>query len=136
MSFCRNAAKQNYPPAQFCVGYLYEHGLGSPADPKEAAKWYQQAITFGHPLAMMNLAEMEWKGDGVRADRPEAYYLFFRAYQKGAPNAKARAQVLWGEMSKDEIKRLDNKLRDMHIDPQKIFAIMQNSTSPAAARQR
>src|SRR5260370_2186987 len=41
MSFCRRAAKWNYAPGQFCVGYLYQRGLGTPADPKEAAKWYQ-----------------------------------------------------------------------------------------------
>jgi len=83
---------------------------------------------------MMDLAEMYWKGEGVGVDRPEAYYLFFQAARRGAPGAKTRAQTLWNEMSKDEIKHLEKKLRDFRLDPQKLFAFMQDQSIPEAAR--
>jgi TPR repeat protein len=125
MTLCRNAAKQNYEPAQFCIGYLYQHGFGTPADSKEAAKWYE--LSRRYVPAMMALAEMYWKAEGVKLDRPEAYYYFFLANRKGASEAKTQAQTLWKEMSKDDVKHLEKKLRDLHYDPQTVFASMQSS---------
>jgi TPR repeat protein len=63
MILCRDAAKQNYASGQYCVGYIYQHGLGTPADSKEAAKWYELASKGGHQKAIMDLAEMYWKGE-------------------------------------------------------------------------
>jgi TPR repeat protein len=134
MSLCRTAAKSNYAPAPFCVGYLYQHGLGTQADPKEAAKWYEQASKDGHRAAMMALAEMYWKGEGVSLSRPDAYYYFFLARRAGSREAQSQAQVLWNEMNKDEIKRLERKLRDLRFDPKKVFTAMQEQTTPDAAK--
>jgi uncharacterized protein len=131
-ALCQSAAKQNYAPGQFCVGYIHQHGLGSQADPKEAAKWYRLASAGGNGPAMMVLGEMYSKGEGVGVDRPEAYYFFFVAARKGMPDAKTRAQVLWKEMSKDEIKRFEKKLRDARYDPHTVFAFMQDQTAPNA----
>ena len=128
MTLCRDAAKQNFAPAQFCIGFLYKHGLGIPADPKEAVKWYERANRY--VPSMMALAEMYWKADGVKMDRSEAYYYLFLASRKGATGARAQAQTLWKEMSKDDLKHLEKKLRDLHYDPQKVFASMQG---PAAS---
>ena len=135
MTLCQNAARQNYAPGRYCVGFLYQGGLGTPANPKEAAKWYEGASKGGLYQAMMNLAEMYWKGEGVGVNRAEAYYFFFLAYRKGAPDAKTRAQTLWKEMSKDDIKHLEKKLRDLRFDPPKVFASMQDQTSPDTANR-
>jgi hypothetical protein len=129
MTLCQRTAKGGYHAGEFCVGYLYQRGLGTQADLKEAAKWYDRASKGGNMQAMMNLAAMYWKGEGVGVDRPEAYYLFFRAYGKGVPDAKTQAQTLWKEMSKDDVKHLETKLRDFRYDSQKVFAIMQDKTS-------
>jgi TPR repeat protein len=134
MALCRSAAKLNYAPGQFCVGYLYQRGLGIQADPKEAAKWYLLASRGGHERAMMALGDMYWKGEGVSVDRPAAYYYFLLAYRKGVANAKTHAQALWLEMSPDEIKRLEKELRANRFDPQKVFAAMQGQTTPDAAK--
>lgn len=133
MTLCKSAAKRSFPPGNYCVGYLYERGLGTPVDPKEAAKWYGEASKGGLHQAMMKLAEMYWKGEGVGVNRPEAYYFLYLASRRGAPDAKTRAQILWKEMSKDEIKHLEKKLRDARFDPQKVFASMQDRTTPDAA---
>jgi TPR repeat protein len=130
MTLCQHAAKQGYAPGQFCVGYLHQRGLGTRANIKEAAKWYELASRRRFRPAMMALADMYWKGEGVAVDRPEAYCLLFLASQKGAPDAKTRAQTLWKEMSKDDVKRLEKKLRGLLFDPQKVFAMMQAPTTP------
>jgi uncharacterized protein len=133
MALCQRAATQNYADAQYCVGYLYQHGLGMQADPKEAAKRYVLAGNGGQRKAMMDLAEMYWKGEGIRVDRPEAYCYFFLAGRRGMPDAKKQAQTLWNEMSKDDIKHLEKKLRDLRYDPKNVFAFMQDQTTPEAA---
>jgi TPR repeat protein len=127
----RNTATE---PAQFCVGYLYQHGFGTEAEPKEATKWYRLAAQSHYRPALLALAEMYSKGEGVGVDRPEAYCLLFLASQRGAPDAKTRAQLLWKDMSKDEIKRVEKKLRDLRFDPQKVFAGMQDQTPSGASK--
>lgn len=134
MILCQRTAKQGYSPGQYCVGYLYRRGLGTQADPKEAAKWYEQASKGGQRQAMTDLAEMYWKGEGVGVDRSEAYYYFFLARLKGVPDAKTRAQMLWKEMSKDDIKHLERKLRE-HYNPQEVFAYMQDQQTPEGAKE-
>lgn len=39
----RAAAEQGDSAAQYNLGVIYEHGMGVPADPKEAVRWYQAA---------------------------------------------------------------------------------------------
>jgi hypothetical protein len=55
--------------------------------------------------------------------------FFFLACEKGMPGAKKKAQTLWNEMNKDDIKHLERKLRDIQSDPQKVFAAMQDQTT-------
>lgn len=135
MTLCRSAAKQKYAPAQYGVGYLYQHGLGQPADSKEAARWYDLASKGGHYQAMMALAEMYWKGDGVDMNKAEAYYYFFLARTKGASDARNRAQTLWKEMNKDDVKALEKKLRE-HYDPREVFAYMQDAKDFDASKEQ
>jgi TPR repeat protein len=135
MTLCKSAAKAAYSPAQYCVGYLYRRGLGTQADPKEAAKWYDLAGQGGQRQALMELAEMYWKGEGVGADRPQAYYYFFLAHRRGAPDARTRAQMLRKEMSTDEITRLEKKLEKQHYLPRDVFAYMQDLKAPEAPKE-
>jgi TPR repeat protein len=123
MELCRKAA-ETYPQGQYCVGVLYQHGVGVKKDDAEAAKWYTKAAAANHPAAMFELGQMCWKGQGVKTDRPEAYFWFFRAYQLGDASAKPRADVLSKEMSRDDFKQLEKKLRQRHYDPKKVFEMM------------
>jgi uncharacterized protein len=134
MALCQSAAKQRFAEGQYCVGFLYQRGLGTQADPREAVKWYGEASRGGLRQATMALGEIYWKGEGVGIDKPEAYYQFFQASRRGAQGAKTRAQVLWNEMNKDEMKHLEKKLRDLRFDPQKVFAAMQDQATPEAAK--
>lgn len=132
MSLCRQAAQRFYAPGQFCVGHLYERGLGTPPDLKEAVKWYEQASNLGNRDADVSLAKMYWKGEGLRLDRAEAYIHFFRASRIQGPDVKPEARQLWNEMTQDDIKHVEKKLKDMRLDPQKVFAFMQTGAAPAA----
>ena len=136
MSLCSSAAKKRYAQAEYCLGYLYQRGLGATQDSKEAAKWYSEAAVHGNTKAALTLAEMHLKGEGVAVDRPEAYYLLFLAYEHGATAAKSQAYSLQGNMSKDENKRLDKKLRQHLLDPKKVYAIVNDPTSPDPAKTR
>jgi TPR repeat protein len=122
--FCREAARE-YPPAQHCLGYIYQHGFGVAKDDREAAKWYEKAAIGGHPGAMFSLAQMYAQGDGVGEDRPQAYLLFFQAYSKTGDQVTKQAAVdLVKKMNKGEIKELEKKLRERRLDPQKVFDMM------------
>lgn len=136
MELCRSAAKKGYSPAQYCVGLIYQRGLGVPADAKQSAKWYTMAATTGHVRAELALAEMYSKGEGVGVDRPEAYYLLLLAYKGGAQEARLQAHSLRQEMSKDEVKKLDAKLRMHRFDPKQIYAIVDDPSPPDPAKTR
>lgn len=55
---CEAAAKKLYSQGALCVGYIYQHGLGTPQDLSEAAKWFRQSQ--GNAQAMLALGEMYW----------------------------------------------------------------------------
>ncbi len=126
---CRTAAKE-YPPAQYCVGYLYQQGLGVPQDYAEAAKWYEKSAAGRHSPAYLALGQMYWKGQGVKIDRLEAYVWFVRAYAGGQKSARSLGNGVLKEMTADEIKRLDKKLRSSNLDPKKVREIMDLGPTP------
>lgn len=119
LQLCQAAAKQ-YAPAQFCVGYFFQHGLGVKEDSAEAAKWYEKSAAGWHPPAYMALGQMYWKGEGVKADPVKAYMWFFQAYREGQKSAKSLGESVLKEMTTDENNRLDKVLRERHFDPKKV----------------
>lgn len=134
LALCEHAAKQRYSAGQYCVGYLSQRGMGTAKNLKQAAMWYEMAGGDGHRQAMMALAEMYWKGDGVSVNRPEAYYYFFRAYQMGTPESQTQAQKVWSEMNKNDMKQLQKKLKTLHFDPKKVFEFVQGQATNDPSR--
>lgn len=126
---CQSAAKE-YAPGQFCVGYFYQHGLGVKQDAAEAVKWYGKSAAGGHVPAFAALGQMYWKGQGVRADPVEAYLWFFQAFANGLKSARPLGVSVLKEMTADENKRLDKKLRDRHLDPKKVRELMEAEPTP------
>jgi len=130
MNLCRQVAGEPFPAAgQYCVGYLYEKGFGVDKSIKDAMKWYELAAAGidrrVHAQADLQLGDIYSKGDGVTVDRVEACYFFVQAYVSGASDAKAKYQALWPQLSREEIKKLERNLRDRHLDPKKVFSMMQ-----------
>jgi uncharacterized protein len=130
MRLCDTFAKKYNAEAQYCVGYLYQRGLGVTADSKQAAKWYADAAERGHAKAALTLSDMYLKEEGLAIDRPEAFYFLYLAYKEGVPGAKAQARSVRQEMTKDEVKRVEKILRQHFFDPQKVFAIVDDPTTP------
>jgi len=54
--------------AQTNLGYMYDQGLGCGRSVNTAASWYRKATERGNPLGQNNLADMYFKGEGVRQD--------------------------------------------------------------------
>jgi TPR repeat protein len=133
MALCNSAVKKGNVGGSYCLGYLYQHGLGTAPDSKKAIKWYDEATAQGSTKAALALAELYIKGDGIAVDRPGAFYYLYLAYKTGALGAKDQAHSLRQEMSKDELKRLEKRLREHSFDPKKVFAIVDGPTPPNPA---
>jgi TPR repeat protein len=129
LQLCQSVAK-DYAPAQFCVGYFLQHGLGVKQDAAGAAKWYEKSAAGAHSPAYMALGQMYWKGEGVKADPVEAYLWFFRAYAARQQGARSLGNSVLKEMTADENKRLDKKLRERRLDPKRVREEMEGGSMP------
>jgi TPR repeat protein len=127
LDLCKAAAK-DFAPALPCVGYIYRRGLGVTKDPAEALKWYQKGADSGNQVAIMVLAEMYATGEGTKIDRPAAFMLLLRAVQMRINGARTKAASLLQQMSKPEISETEKKLRGMHVDPKKVFEVIQTGS--------
>jgi len=124
LGLCRAAAKGDFPLGQYCVGYIYRKGYGVTQDSFEAVKWYQKAAFTVNVPAMMELAEMYSIGEGTKIDRPSAFVLYVRASMMRVNGARQKANELASQMTKDELKKAEGKLRDQRLDPKQVFAAL------------
>jgi TPR repeat protein len=128
---CHSAAK-DYAAGQYCVGFLYQHGFGVQQDAVEAAKWYQRSAAGRHSPAYLALGQMYWKGEGVKTDRVASFLWFFQAYAEGQKSGRPLGNSVLKEMTADDIKRLDKKLRERNLDPQKVRQLMESGAMPSS----
>ena len=94
VSWFRQAAEQDYAPAQAAIGYMLSQGRGVEQDDAEAVRWFRRAAEQGHARAQTNLGSMYVNGRGLRPDDAEAVRWFRRAAEQG----HARAQTNLGLM--------------------------------------
>jgi TPR repeat protein len=120
MELCRSAGILGY----YCLGHVYLYGLGVPPDVKGASKWYHKGADAGNSASMLALGQMYWKGQGVELDRAESYYYFFLAYSHREKSAQQYAEQVAKEMTDDDTKRLNKKLKHDHLDPNKVQTFM------------
>lgn len=52
----------------YCLGYIYQHGLGVPSDMKAARKWYELAGALATAASIRALAQMQEAGEGAKPD--------------------------------------------------------------------
>jgi hypothetical protein len=72
-------AEAGDPKAQTYVGEIFEKGLGTAPDLRQAAQWYDKAADQGYPRAQMNLGYLYERGLGVQRDRAKSVNLYRRA---------------------------------------------------------
>jgi TPR repeat protein len=95
----RKAADQNYAPAEFQMGQLYEFGFGVAQDDQQALAWYRKAAEHGSAAGQRAVGDFYQKGRGVAADAAEAA----RWYRRGADGDDIRAQYQLGRLYFDGI---------------------------------
>ena len=90
----RKAAAQQYPPAEFQIGQLYDFGFGVVQSDGEALSWYRRAAGQGHAAADRAVGDFYQKGRSVTADATEAS----RWYRRAADADDIRAQYQLGQL--------------------------------------
>ncbi|MFO1109541.1 MAG: hypothetical protein U1E61_10185 [Bradyrhizobium sp.] len=83
----RNAALKGDAAAAYEIGVRFAEGKGVPANPDEAAKWYDRAANAGVVPAIFRLGTFYEKGLSVKKDIDIARRYYMQAAERG--NAKA-----------------------------------------------
>ncbi len=104
-SLCEAAAKLKFAPGAYCMGELYDHGLGVERDLPKAANWFTEAATSGHAAAELRLGEMYWKGEGLKQDKISAYAFILLASTADVPGAKQQKETLEKELTPKELAK-------------------------------
>jgi len=93
----RNAATAGDAAAAYEVAMRFAEGRGVPADPQEAARWYERAALKGLPPAEFRYASLLEKGIGVKKNLGQARRLYLAAANKGHAKAMHNLAVLYAE---------------------------------------
>jgi TPR repeat protein len=81
--------------AQARLGQIYEHGLGVPRDPAEAARWYGLAAEQGHAIAQFKLASLLQSGALGSADYAAAARWYEAAARQGVAEAAYNLALMY-----------------------------------------
>ena len=80
------AAEANSPDAMNLYGQMKELGLGANEDQNnqtnmaEALKWYEKAVSSGHPAAIFNMGSLYETGNGVEINLTKAVALYTEVF--------------------------------------------------------
>ena len=84
LSWYLKAANQNWPDAQYRLGYMYETGLGTAKDLQRAVSLYRSAAESGYPDAQNLLGVLDvMGGDGLPHDDNQAVDWYRKAAEQG-----------------------------------------------------
>ncbi|MDO8875036.1 MAG: hypothetical protein Q8M24_19320 [Pseudolabrys sp.] len=93
----RSAAVAGDAAAAYEVALRFAEGRGIPADPEEAARWYERAAGKGLAQAQFRYASLLEKGSGVRKNLGQARKLYLAAAAQGHAKAMHNLAVLYAE---------------------------------------
>jgi TPR repeat protein len=130
--WCEAAAKEKFPGGYYCLGYLYQHGYGVDANPKEAFRWYEQGARGENMTSMLALARMYENGEGTKPDRVQALVWFLIAVRRGSQDAIAEAKKIRFSMTEKEWKDTQKKLPP-NFDPKEVDKFLRGASSPPTA---
>lgn len=88
------SAKQGEAKAQYCIGWMFEHGQGTSRDYEEAARWYAQAAGQSNADAQCALGGLYEFGMGVERSIPQAGTLYQKAAAQGHEEAMRNLREL------------------------------------------
>jgi TPR repeat protein len=94
IEYFRRSAELGFGPAQVVLGYFYETGLNTTADPGEAFELYKKAAQQGDPLAQWLAGRMIYLGEVPRDLNEAANWL-----EKSSSQNNPFAQHLLGKIA-------------------------------------
>jgi hypothetical protein len=95
LELLRKSAERGIARAQNGMGYAYAHGVGTPRDLTEAARWYCAATEQGCAEAQYNLAYMHEHGLGVQQSHRDADEWYQKAVAEGFASAENNLAALY-----------------------------------------
>ncbi len=84
-----NAAALGHAASLSNLGYCLQKGIGTPADPRAAARAYREAVAAGSEAARLNLAACYMSGNGIARDFGRARALLTEVSEAYRANAEA-----------------------------------------------
>jgi len=121
--------KEGDSRGDYCMGYLYQRGLGVSLEAKKARNWYERGATRGNPRAIKALAQMEAAGEGGKADRLKACLLYAALAAAGDKDALRSLVRLKKEVSANDWSKIEKQLPEMRVDPAKLDSALQQVDS-------
>jgi uncharacterized protein len=94
LDYFRRAADSGFVPAQDVLGYFYESGTITAANPRQAAEWYRKAATQDDAIAQWRLGQLIFHGDLAFRDLNGASQLL----DKSAGHGNPFAQLVLGQL--------------------------------------
>lgn len=119
-ALCSKAVKEGDSRGDYCMGYLYQRGLGVTLNTKKARNWYERGATRGNPGAIKALAQMEVAGEGGKVDRLKACLLYAALAAAGDKDALRSLARLKKEVSANDWSKIEKQLPEMRVDPAKL----------------
>ena len=110
--WCRKAAEQDDPKAQYSLGFLYFHGGDLAQNYTEAANWLHKAAEQGYADAQGLLGGLYELGRGVPHDEAEALKWFHKAADQGNAAAEDFLGLHYAESDPAEAAQWFRKAAD------------------------
>lgn len=85
--YMQQSAEAGYVPAEVTLGYFYEAGMTTAAEPGQALHWYKKAAESGDPLAEYLVGRMYLTGIATAVDKREAEKWLLKSASAGNPFA-------------------------------------------------
>lgn len=102
---CQALAEQGDSQAQFELADLLQEQARAEQDPErlqQALHWFEQASLQGHAEAQLRLGSMFYRGEGVPANRVQAYIVLKMASINGSDAAMDAADLVASQMTRSE----------------------------------
>lgn len=122
--WCDIAAGKHLEGGYYCLGFLFQNGLGAAKDPHEAFKWYLLGARAGQVQSMRIVAQKYEKGDGVERDVPSALAWFLIATRRGDQDSLVDAKRLAAAITRKDGKNTKMKLAQLGYTPEMADAVL------------
>ena len=105
----QKSASQGDPYGQYLLGMVKLER----SDYVKAAELFRKSASQGLPQAQAQLGHLMKEGQGINADKRQAYVWLLVSYQAGYQPAAADLQLLNADLSMNQIDEAKNKARDL-----------------------